>query len=98
MRTRPIADCRDDRRRLAQQRAVRRYRFADEIDASLAWKYPYLSAQDRAEIVECPRDVFLIATAEATTLALPSLAVADAWSALPNHSRCRKCLFRLYLI
>ncbi len=81
--------------RALKRRAVFRYRFADEIGASLASKYPDRSAQDRAEIIEGLRDVFLIAVDEATPLALPSLAVADAWSALPNESRYRKCLFRL---
>ncbi len=72
--------------------AASRYRFADEINASLASKYPHLSDQNCAEIVEGLRDVFLIAAAKVTTLALPSLAVADAWSAFSGDSCRRKCL------
>ncbi len=80
---------------MLKTRAVRKYRFTDEIGASLASKHTHLSAQDCAEIIEGLRDVFLIAFDEAKTLALPSLAVADAWSALPGNSQNRKCLYDL---
>ncbi len=72
--------------------AVHGYRFSDEIGASLKSKYPHLSTPDCAEILAAVRDAYLIAAAEATTPALPSLAVAHAWTALPGDSRYRKRL------
>ncbi len=79
---------------------VHTHRFPSEIGASLASKYPHLSARERVEIVEGLRDVFLISRnvflisrKHPTALALPSRAVADAWHAFCGDGCYRKCFY-----
>ncbi len=86
-------------RRTRRERFIRDYQFHSAVEKSLAKTQPHLDVDQRRQVLEALRGYFLLCLRSKPMVAMPSLAVDDAWHAFILYTRayeqfCRRAFGR----